>query len=212
MSTGSAFAIGSIASRTAADTHARTFGFLRAASPGSTGEVRATAGTYATSMRYSSAKPNAAAVQAVVRTSKLHVDRNSLRVAYALTGATGEPTVSRDGLSVRLALAMDSVAPQTFSCDLPDTRSGVGECSALLPASVFESNYEDLVSNQEAHSRKLVDFIGLEWDEKCLEFYKAESPVRTASVTQVREAIYSRSVGRWKSYAELLAPVSALLI
>ena len=48
--------------------------------------------------------------------------------------------------------------------------------------------------------RRLVAACGLEWEPACLEFHRTERPVRTASVTQVRQPVYKKSVARWKNY------------
>jgi hypothetical protein len=77
----------------------------------------------------------------------------------------------------------------------------------VLPVPILVSDYEALVADQEARSRELVDFAGLEWNEACLRFNETERVVRTASVTQVREPIYSRSVERWRRYEVVLADV-----
>jgi tetratricopeptide (TPR) repeat protein len=77
----------------------------------------------------------------------------------------------------------------------------------VLPAPLLEVDYEELVANQERVSRRLVDWVGVEWDEKCLSFHKTERLVRTASVTQVRQPIYRRSVARWKHYEAMLKPL-----
>lgn len=76
----------------------------------------------------------------------------------------------------------------------------------VLPVEIYESDYESLVTNLEEESRKLVDFVGMEWDPKCLEFYETKRIMRTASAWQVRQPIYTRSVGRWKHYEEHLDP------
>jgi tetratricopeptide (TPR) repeat protein len=82
---------------------------------------------------------------------------------------------------------------------------------AVLPVAMLEIDYEQLVADQEGQSRKLIDWIGLEWDPACLEFHKTERLVRTASVTQVRQPIYSHSVQRWKHYQAALEPLLRLL-
>lgn len=77
----------------------------------------------------------------------------------------------------------------------------------VLPRPVLEVEYERLVANQEAESRKLIDWLLLEWDPACLTFYKTQRAVQSASVTQVRQPMYTRSVGRWKNYAAALRPL-----
>ena len=81
----------------------------------------------------------------------------------------------------------------------------------VLPVPVLEVGYEDMVADQEGQSRRLIDWLGLEWDESCLSFHKTERLVRTASVTQVRQPIYQRSVARWQRYEAMLAPLLAML-
>jgi tetratricopeptide (TPR) repeat protein len=77
----------------------------------------------------------------------------------------------------------------------------------VLPGRMLEIDYEDLVENQEAVSRKLIDFVGLPWDEACLRPQDVKRTVLTASVWQVRQPVYKRSAGRWKNYEKHLAPL-----
>ena len=82
---------------------------------------------------------------------------------------------------------------------------------SVLPADVFmEVPYEGLVQEQECWSRKIIDFIGLEWDDCVLRFHEIEREVRTASALQVREKLHSGAVGRWKPYREFLEPLLKL--
>ncbi len=69
-----------------------------------------------------------------------------------------------------------------------------------LPGRIFELRYEDLVYDQEATTRRLLDFCGLEWNEACLHFETNQAAVGTASALQVRQPLYSSSIGRWKHY------------
>lgn len=79
---------------------------------------------------------------------------------------------------------------------------------AVLPEDILiEIDYEDMVYNQEAVSRRLVEFIGVEWNDACLEFYKKKRRVFTASAMQVTQPIYSRSIGRWKRFEKHLQPL-----
>jgi tetratricopeptide (TPR) repeat protein len=77
----------------------------------------------------------------------------------------------------------------------------------VLPMQVLEVRYEDMVDNQEAMSRKVLDFCGLEWDDRCLRFHETRRVVQTSSVAQVRQPIYRSSVARWKKYERHLAPL-----
>jgi tetratricopeptide (TPR) repeat protein len=77
----------------------------------------------------------------------------------------------------------------------------------VLPTPMLEVDYEDVVSDLEKWSRAIVAWCGLEWDPACLEFHKTKRPVQTSSVAQVRQPIYTRSVGRWKNYERTLSPL-----
>jgi Flp pilus assembly protein TadD len=79
--------------------------------------------------------------------------------------------------------------------------------SALPPGAMLEIHYEELIGDFEAHARRLIAYAGLEWDPACLEFYRTQRPVRTASVAQVRRPIYKTSVGRWRGHEQRLKPL-----
>lgn len=81
----------------------------------------------------------------------------------------------------------------------------------VLPLRMLEIHYEEMVADQEGQSRRLIDFLGLPWDPACLEFHKTKRPVVTASVWQVRQPIYTRSVGRWRHYERHLGPLLDVL-
>lgn len=79
---------------------------------------------------------------------------------------------------------------------------------SILPAGSFiEVQYEDIVADMEGQARRMIDYIGLPWDPACLEFYKSERNIRTASVTQVRQPIYKSSIERWRHYEAFLQPL-----
>jgi protein O-GlcNAc transferase len=69
---------------------------------------------------------------------------------------------------------------------------------------ILEVQYEDLVSDPASLIRRILDFLGTDWDERCLRFYENRRPVNTASYQQVRMPLYTRSVGRWRHYARYL--------
>jgi tetratricopeptide (TPR) repeat protein len=73
-----------------------------------------------------------------------------------------------------------------------------------LPVRVLEVDYEETVADLEGVAHRLVDWCGLEWEPGCLAFHERKRPVRTASVSQVRQPIYTRSVARWKHYEKAL--------
>jgi tetratricopeptide (TPR) repeat protein len=80
-----------------------------------------------------------------------------------------------------------------------------------VPDSILEVRYEDIIADQEAETRRLLDFCGLDWDESCLAFHKTDRAVRTWSYRQVRQPIYKSSVARWRKFARHLAPLLAEL-
>jgi tetratricopeptide (TPR) repeat protein len=76
---------------------------------------------------------------------------------------------------------------------------------SVLTTPIHEVVYEEIVEDVEAVARRLVAACELDWHPACLEFHRTRRPVRTASMTQVRQPIYRSSVGRWKSYERELA-------
>lgn len=82
--------------------------------------------------------------------------------------------------------------------------------SALPEGALLFVPYADLVADPEMWSRRIIEFIGLEWDSRCLEFHKTERSVLTASNWQVRQPVYSRSVGRWHNYEKFIRPLLEL--
>lgn len=81
-----------------------------------------------------------------------------------------------------------------------------------LPADRFmEVSYEDIVFNQEAETKRLLDFCGLDFEPGCMRFHENAAPVSTASSVQVRQPLYSGSIGRWKKYGERLDSLKTAL-
>ena len=82
----------------------------------------------------------------------------------------------------------------------------------VLPAgAMLEVSYEALVTDLESEARRLVAYCGLEWDPACLSFDKTKRVVLTASAAQVRRPIYRSSIGRWRRYRFMLAPLLAAM-
>ena len=75
------------------------------------------------------------------------------------------------------------------------------------PLDWHEVSYEDLVGDLEANARRLVGFVGLDWDPSCLDFHSTRRVVRTPSLVQVRQRIHAGSVGRWRNYEASLQPL-----
>jgi hypothetical protein len=79
--------------------------------------------------------------------------------------------------------------------------------AVLPPGRMLEVQYEDLVENFEANTRRILTYCGLEWEDACLRFHETERPVRTASATQVRQPLYRDAIGRWRPDARALEPL-----
>jgi tetratricopeptide (TPR) repeat protein len=81
----------------------------------------------------------------------------------------------------------------------------------VLPGRVLRVQHEDVVADLEASVRRLLEFCGLPFEPACLEFYKTERSVRTASSEQVRRPLYKESIEQWRHFAPWLAPLRAAL-
>jgi Flp pilus assembly protein TadD len=77
----------------------------------------------------------------------------------------------------------------------------------LLPGRILEVTYERLVAEPEAEIRRLLAACGLPWNDACLSFHKNRRAVGTASLSQVREPIFTRGIGRWRRYQKHLGPL-----
>jgi tetratricopeptide (TPR) repeat protein len=105
-----------------------------------------------------------------------------------------------------------------YSFDLKNIAHFYGEYLKLiahwkkvLPLPMMEIPYEDMVLNTEQVARKALDFLGLEWDPRCLTPHTNPSPVETSSSWQVRQPIYSQSMERWRHYEKHLGPLKEAL-
>ncbi|MDF3023533.1 MAG: tetratricopeptide repeat protein [Alphaproteobacteria bacterium] len=81
----------------------------------------------------------------------------------------------------------------------------------VFPGEIQDVKYEDMVASQESQSRALLEFCGLPWDARVLDFHNREGLVKTASAAQVRQPIYGTSVAKWKKYERHLAPLLEVL-
>jgi len=80
--------------------------------------------------------------------------------------------------------------------------------AAVLPGRVVDVVYEDLVGDQERQTRWLVtEACSLPWNDRCLHFHENDRPVLTASADQVRQPIFTTSIGRWRNYEKHLGPL-----
>lgn len=83
--------------------------------------------------------------------------------------------------------------------------------SILPPGAMLEVRYEDVVEDLEGQARRMLDYCGLSWDERCLGFHRTPRSVGTASALQVRQPLYRDSIQRWRRYESFLAPLLAEL-
>jgi tetratricopeptide (TPR) repeat protein len=83
--------------------------------------------------------------------------------------------------------------------------------ATLPPHALLEVSYEDIVRDQAGESRRLIEFIGLPWEDEVLRFHQSTAPSATASAVQVRRPVYASSVDKWRHHAEELAPLRARL-
>jgi tetratricopeptide (TPR) repeat protein len=83
--------------------------------------------------------------------------------------------------------------------------------SAVLPGKVLDVAYESVVDSPRDTIENMLRFLSLPWQEDCLQFHKRSGVVKTASAGQVRQGLYTSSVGRWKHYEQQLAPLAAKL-
>ncbi|MDX1381633.1 MAG: sulfotransferase, partial [Xanthomonadales bacterium] len=105
-----------------------------------------------------------------------------------------------------------------FSYDLDDLaqyylayRRLMAHWREVCPGALHDLDYEALVTDPEPNARALLAHCGLDWNDRCLAFHRNPAPAATASAAQVRQPIYTSSVGRWKVHAERLAPVAEKL-
>lgn len=83
---------------------------------------------------------------------------------------------------------------------------------AILPPDRFrEVHYEHIVADIEGETRAMLNFCGLDFEPTCIAFHENTAPVATASSAQVREPLYTHSLGRWKRYEAGLAPALDIL-
>lgn len=77
----------------------------------------------------------------------------------------------------------------------------------VFPNEILEINYEDVVDDLEGSARKMLQYIGVDWESQVLDFNKVDRPVKTASVWQVRQPLYKTSKEKWRRYESYLAPL-----
>ena len=81
----------------------------------------------------------------------------------------------------------------------------------VLPGKVLDVQYEEVVTDQETQTRRLLEYCGLPWEDSCLTFYETERAVYTASSEQVRQPIYETSINHWRNYEQHLGELIEIL-
>ena len=104
-----------------------------------------------------------------------------------------------------------------YANDLENTAHYYGQHARLMDhwmscfgENIYTVNYDEFVHSPEPVLQSLLTNLGLEWDERCLEFYRAGNQVQTASVWQVREELHTNSSGRWRHYTPYIKGIQSL--
>jgi hypothetical protein len=106
----------------------------------------------------------------------------------------------------------------SYANDLDDLAHYYGEYLRLMrhwkttlpEGAILEVPYESLVDDQETWSRTMLQFIGVPWDPRCIDFHRTRRSVMTASKWQVRQKMTRASIERWRNYEEFIAPLLTL--
>lgn len=107
---------------------------------------------------------------------------------------------------------------QTYATDLRDIghwyrlyEDLMATWKAQHGSNILDVGYEELISDPQKQIARLLNFIGLDWDDACMDFHQAKRSVQTPSVWQVRQPLYSSSCGRWRNYRSHIGPLVAAL-
>jgi hypothetical protein len=128
--------------------------------------------------------------------------------------------VKRSPIDTALSIYMTDLAkPPEFAHSKRNIVAGYRDYQALMahfeqviPASVLMTvRYEDLVADQETWTRLMLEFCGLPWDDRCLQFHTTDRQVTTPSRWQVRQPIYRTSIDKWRRYEPWLGEFAELL-
>lgn len=126
--------------------------------------------------------------------------------------------IRRHPLDTCLSCFFQNFADVPWSFRIPDTahiyvqyRRIMEHWDRVLPGRILTIDYEELVANREAVSRRMIEHCGLEWDERCNEYHREDRTVQTASIWQARQPVYRSSVARWKRYEKHVMPFAAIL-
>jgi tetratricopeptide (TPR) repeat protein len=140
-----------------------------------------------------------------------------LGVAKALFPSARFVYTRRDARDNCLSIYFQHLDGLTYAADLGDTAHYYRQHERLMAHwlrsfgdDVFTVDYDALVRGPEPILRQLLAFLGVDWDDRCLDFQATDRPAKTASVWQVREALHTRSSGRWRNYEPYIGPIQGL--
>ena len=152
------------------------------------------------------------------KSSSIYTDKNLFNYAYCPIIYKYFPNAKiifclRNSLDNILSIYRAKFRNQTFSFSLNDITNLyihhfeiMQEYKNKYGEIIYEYNYEELVEKPSLEIPKIIKWLGWEWDERYLSPHKNKRNVFTASSSQVRQKIYSSSIGIWKEYKQLLAP------
>jgi len=150
---------------------------------------------------------------------KAVINSDHLGVIHALFPNARIIYMKRDPIDTCLSCYFQNFSlAHSFTLDLSDIAHYYQEhhrmmshWRTVLPqGSILDVPYEELLADQEGWTRKILDFIELEWDARCLDFHKTERPIVTASFWQARQKIYKASAQRWRNYEKFVGPLLGL--
>jgi tetratricopeptide (TPR) repeat protein len=125
----------------------------------------------------------------------------------------------RDPIDTCLSCYFQKFSPSlNFTMDLSDLANYYREHHRLMahwravlpPGTILDVPYAELVADQKGWTRKILEFLDLEWNERVLDFQDTQRIVVTASSWQVRQKIYTNSVRRWRNYQKFIEPLRRL--
>jgi tetratricopeptide (TPR) repeat protein len=150
---------------------------------------------------------------------KAPINSDYLGIIHAIFPNARIIYMQRDAIDTCLSCYFQNFSlAQSFTMDLSDMAHYyeqhhrlMSHWRSVLPqGTILDVPYEELLMDQEGWTRKILDFIELEWDARCLDFHATERPIVTASFWQARQKIYKTSVHRWRNYEKFVRPLLGL--
>jgi tetratricopeptide (TPR) repeat protein len=173
----------------------------------------------AAAQRYLDHLETVAAVEAMYVTDKLPINYRHLGVIATLFPNARIIRCRRDPRDIALScfIEMFGIGDQDFT-SLQGIAAAIVEEAHLmrhwhevLPMPIHEVDYHRFVTNQEGETRRLLEFCGLPWDNRCLAYFESGRSIDTPSRWQVKQPIYTSSDGRWRNYTTELQPAIEIL-